>query len=58
MTYHFEKTEENGLIIIPLEIDGTYEFKMLLDTGATHTTIDSNALYINNYDLKKQFRNG
>ena len=25
---------------------------MVLDTGATHTTIDSNALYLLGYDLK------
>ncbi|MBC7493476.1 MAG: clan AA aspartic protease [Flavobacterium sp.] len=35
-----------------IEIDNKYELKMILDTGATNTTIDSNALYLLGYDLK------
>jgi hypothetical protein len=54
MNYHFKRTGEGGLLIIPITIDGKYELQMLLDTGASHTTIDSNALYINNYDLKNK----
>jgi predicted aspartyl protease len=50
MTFPFKR--ENGLIIISIEIDEKYEFKMVLDTGATNTTIDSNALYLLGYDLK------
>ncbi|MEP7171758.1 MAG: retropepsin-like aspartic protease [Bacteroidota bacterium] len=52
MTYHFKREPENGLIIVSIEIDGKYELKMVLDTGATHTTIDSNALYLIGYHLK------
>ena len=35
-----------------IEIDNKYELKMIFDTGATNTTIDSNALYLLGYDLK------
>ena len=52
MTFPFKREPESGLIIVSIEIDGKYELKMVLDTGATHTTIDSNALYLLGYDLK------
>ncbi|MCX6237344.1 MAG: retropepsin-like aspartic protease [Bacteroidia bacterium] len=52
MTTPFRREPENGLIIISIEIDDKYELKMVLDTGATNTTIDSNALYLLGYDLK------
>ena len=52
MTYKFRREPENGLIIVNIEIDSKYELKMILDTGATNTTIDSNALYLLGYDLK------
>src|SRR3989442_14135715 len=50
MTFPFKR--ESGLIIISIEIDEKYELKMVLDTGATNTTIDSNALYLLGHDLK------
>ena len=52
MTYKFRRESESGLILVNIEIDGRYEMKMILDTGATNTTIDSNALYLLGYDLK------
>lgn len=52
MTFPFKRESESGLIIINIEIDGKYELKMVFDTGATNTTIDSNALYLLGYDLK------
>ena len=52
MTYKFKREPESGLILINIEIDKKYELKMILDTGATNTTIDSNALYLLGYDLK------
>lgn len=52
MTFPFRRELESGLIIVSIEIDGKYELKMVLDTGATNTTIDSNALYLLGYDLK------
>jgi len=52
MTFQYKRESENGLIIVSIEIDGKYELKMVLDTGASNTTIDSNALYLLGYDLK------
>ena len=52
MTSPFKREPENGLIIVSIEIDDKYELKMVLDIGATNTTIDSNALYLLGYDLK------
>ena len=52
MTYKFKREPESGLIVVNIEIDNKYELKMILDTGATNTTIDSNALYLLGHDLK------
>ena len=52
MTFPFKRETESGLIIVNIEIDGKYDLKMVFDTGATNTTIDSNALYLLGYDLK------
>jgi predicted aspartyl protease len=52
MTHKFKREPESGLIIVNVEIDNKYELKMVLDTGATNTTIDSNALYLLGHDLK------
>jgi predicted aspartyl protease len=52
MAYKFKREPESGLILVNIEIDNKYELKMILDTGATNTTIDSNALYLLGYDLK------
>ncbi len=52
MTFQFERDPGSGLIIVNIEIDGKYELNMVLDTGATNTTINSNALYLLGYELK------
>lgn len=52
MIYKFKREPESGLILVNIEIDKKYELKMILDTGATNTTIDSNALYLLGYNLK------
>ena len=52
MTYKFKREPDSGLILVNIEIDNKYELKMILDTGASNTTIDSNALYLLGYDLK------
>lgn len=52
MTFQFERDPGSGLFIVNTEIDGKYELNMVLDTGATNTTINSNALYLLGYDLK------
>ena len=46
MTYQFEKNTENGVIFVTAKLDGKHTFKMMLDTGASYTTIDVTALYI------------
>ena len=51
MTFAFRR-DESGLIVVGIEIDDRYELKMVLDTAATNTTLDSNALYLLGYDLK------
>ena len=52
MIYKFKREPESGLILVNIEIDQKYELKMILDTGATNTTIDSNALYLLGHNLK------
>jgi predicted aspartyl protease len=52
MTYKFKREPDSGLILVNVEIDNKYELKMILDTGASNTTIDSNALYLLGHDLK------
>lgn len=53
MIYKFKREPDSGLILVNIEIDYKYELKMILDTGATHTTIDSNAMYLFGHDLKE-----
>lgn len=52
MTCKFKREPDSGLILVNVEIDNKYELKMILDTGASNTTIDSNALYLLGHDLK------
>ena len=52
MNYNFERMQESGSIIISLIVDHKYKFRMILDTGCSNTTIDSNALYISGYEMK------
>lgn len=52
MSYSFERMYDGGLIIIALTLDGKSKFRMILDTGCSHTTIDKNALYLSGYELK------
>ena len=42
MTHKFKRESEEGLIVVNVEIDNKFELKMILDTGATNTTNDSN----------------
>jgi len=52
VTHKYFREKETGLILVNSEIDKKYELTMILDTGATNTTIDSNALHLLGYDLK------
>jgi hypothetical protein len=50
--FDFELPDENSIIIVNAIIEDKYEFRLALDTAATHTTIDSNILYLAGYELK------
>jgi len=51
MTYQFEKNIENGVIYVTAKLEGKHTFKMMLDTGASYTTIDVTALYLAGYAI-------
>jgi len=36
MEFPFKREPDSGLIIVNVEIDGKYELKMVLDTGASN----------------------
>jgi Aspartyl protease len=49
----FDALEDNSDVIIVLAtIENKYGFEMAFDTAATHTTLDSNMLYMSGYKLK------
>jgi gag-polyprotein putative aspartyl protease len=48
----FEIPDEGEVILIVGFISDKYRFKLAFDTAATHTTIDSNALFLSGYQLK------
>ena len=49
MKYRFERDPEGGIILVNVQLDGRHFFKMVLDTGASRTTIDTSALYMADY---------
>ena len=51
MIYSFDKEPGSGLILVTVKLDEKDEFKMVLDTAASLTTFDSNALYMANYPI-------
>ncbi len=51
-TYLFDIPDEEEVVILDALIGNKYEYLLALDTAATHTTIDSNALYLAGYELK------
>jgi len=52
MTHKFERDPESGMILIPVVLeDVEYELRMALDTGATRTTFDFNALHVAGYPI-------
>ncbi len=52
MKFSFERMVDGGLIIVGLTLDKKSKLRMILDTGCSNTTIDSNALYLSGYELK------
>ena len=49
----FDVLKENSDVILVLAtVENKYGFEMAFDTAATHTTLDSNVLYMSGYKLK------
>ena len=51
--FKFPIPTDDGIVIVDASIEGKYKFRLALDTAATHTTIDSNVLYLSGYTLKE-----
>ncbi|MGI4020012.1 MAG: aspartyl protease family protein [Janthinobacterium lividum] len=50
--FTFNLPTDEDVIIVNASIEQKYQFRLALDTAATHTTIDSNILYLSGYELK------
>lgn len=50
--FSFELPTDEDVIIVNASIEEKFKFRLVLDTAATHTTIDSNVLYFSGYELK------
>lgn len=50
MTYPCARLTDNGLLTVNVVVNRKYKMIMALDTGATHTTIDSNTLFLYGYN--------
>ena len=53
MIYKFKKDPISGMILVYIQMNENHEFKMMLDTGASNTTFDINALLMANYSIEK-----
>ena len=51
--FKFPIPSDEDIILVDASIEGRYRFRPALDTAATHTTIDSNILYLSGYELKE-----
>ena len=51
-SFKFKRQSSDDLIIVTALIENKFEFRLAVDTAATHTTIDSNMLYLAGYELK------
>jgi predicted aspartyl protease len=52
-TYPFEWLDEDGLMVVHVEINAQTTLPFLLDTGASDTYLDKNILYIEQISLKE-----
>ena len=52
MTYKFRKDPISGMILVYIQMNENHEFKMMLDTGASNTTFDINALLMAAYPIE------
>jgi predicted aspartyl protease len=53
MKYPFKRNHPDDLILVSIVIDGGYKLRVAVDTAASHTVLDSNALYMVGYELKE-----
>lgn len=51
--YPFEWLDEDGLMVVHVEINSETTLRFLLDTGSTDTYLDKNILYIEQITLKE-----
>lgn len=49
MTYRLTREAETGIFTVIATVNGSQRLKLILDTGATVSTIDSNVLYMAGY---------
>jgi predicted aspartyl protease len=50
--YKFQRENPEDLIFVKALINNKFELNLAIDTAATHTTLDSNMLYLAGYNLK------
>jgi predicted aspartyl protease len=53
MKYPFKRNHPDDLILVSIVIDGRYKLRVAVDTAASHTVIDSNALYMVGDELRE-----
>jgi predicted aspartyl protease len=53
MKHPFKRNHPDDLILVSIVIDGRYKLRVAVDTAASHTVIDSNALYMVGYELRE-----
>jgi hypothetical protein len=50
--FPFKLVDDDSVIVLIAFIDDHYRLRLALDTAASHTTIDSNILFMLGYELK------
>jgi len=58
MTYKFKKDPLSGMILVYILVNESHEFKMMIDTGASNTTFDINALRMADYPIENIIETG
>ncbi|MCL2073914.1 MAG: retroviral-like aspartic protease family protein [Marinilabiliaceae bacterium] len=56
--YKFKKDPISGMILVYIQTNENHEFKMMLDTGASNTTFDLNALLMANFPINNILNTG
>ena len=58
MIYKFERDPVGGIILVEVRLNKIYKMKMALDTAASITTFDFNALHVVNYPIGAAIETG